>query len=169
MGTDAPGLAELALTAIDDPGSALLVPYFDGERTPNLPDATGTFVGLTNTITPAQLALGAHDGVLCGLLNGVDALRRVGATIDGRVFLIGGGSRSVAYRQRCADLLGQTITVPDSDETVAAGAAVQAAAVIGGDPLDVVSARWSLGAGTDVSPSADGTAIRQRYATENVR
>ncbi len=168
LGTDPPGLAELALAAIDDPGSALLVPYFDGERTPNLPDATGTFVGLTNTTTRAQLALGAHDGVLCGLLNGVDALRRVGATVDGRVFLIGGGSRSIAYRQRCADLLGQTITVPDSDETVAAGAAVQAAAVIGGDPLDVVSARWSLGSGTDVSPTADGTAIRQRYATESV-
>lgn len=169
LGTDAPGLAELALTTIDDPGSALLVPYFDGERTPNLPDATGTFVGLTTTTTRAQLALGAHDGVLCGLLNGVDALRRVGATIDGRVFLIGGGSRSVAYRQRCADLLGQTITVPDSDETVAAGAAVQAAAVFGTDDLDVVSTRWSLGAGTDVSPVVDGSAIRQRYATESVR
>ena len=106
--------------------------------------------------------------MLCGLLNGVDALRRVGATVDGRVFLIGGGSRSIAYRQRCADLLGQTITVPDSDETVAAGAAVQAAAVIGGDPLDVVSASWSLGSGTDVSPIADGTAIRQRYVNETV-
>ena len=169
LGTDAPGLAELAVTAIDDPGSALLVPYFDGERTPNLPDATGTFVGLTNTTTRAQIALGAHDGVLCGLLNGVDALRRVGATIDGRVFLIGGGSRSIAYRQRCADLLGHTITVPDSDETVAAGAAVQAAAVAGNEQLDAVSTRWQLGAGVDVSPGADGSAIRQRYATQSVR
>ncbi len=165
LGTDPPGLAELALTAVEDPGSALLVPYFDGERTPNLPDATGTFAGLTNTTTRAQLALAAHDGVLCGLLNGVDALRQVGATIGGRVFLIGGGSRSVAYRQRCADLLGQTITVPDSDETVAAGAAVQAAAITNGEPLGVISQRWQLGVGTDVTPQSDGSAIRQRYAT----
>ena len=58
-----------------------------------------------------------------GVLFGVDALREVGATVDGRVFLVGGGSRSVAYRQRCADLLGAPITVPDADETVATGAA----------------------------------------------
>ena len=80
LGTDAPGLADLALRAADDPGAATLVPYFDGERTPNLPDATGTFTGLTNTITREQLALAAHDGVLCGLIGGVDALRAVGAT-----------------------------------------------------------------------------------------
>jgi xylulokinase len=163
LGTDAAGLAELALTAVDDPGSVVLVPYFDGERTPNLPDATGTFAGLTNATTGAQLALAAHDGVLCGLLNGVDALRRVGATIGGRVFLIGGGSRSVAYRQRCADLLGQTITVPDSDETVAAGAAVQAAGMFSGDPLAEISRRWQLGIGTEVSPRSNGSEIRRRY------
>lgn len=62
----------------------MLVPYFDGERNPNLPDATGTLHGLTNTTTREQLAIAAHDGVLCSLLNGVDALRRVGATVDGR-------------------------------------------------------------------------------------
>jgi xylulokinase len=165
LGTDPPGLADLALSAVDDPGTASLVPYFDGERTPNLPDATGTFVGLTNSTTRAQLALAAHDGVLCGLLNGVDALRNVGATIGGRMFLIGGGSRSITYRQRCADLLGQTVTVPDSDETVAAGAAVQAAAVTSGDPVSVISPRWQLGAGADVSPKADGSMIRHRYAS----
>ena len=164
LGTDPAGLAESALTAIDDPGSVLLVPYFDGERTPNLPDATGTFVGLTNSTTRAQLALAAHDGVLCGLLDGVDALRTMGATIGGRVFLIGGGSRSVAYRRRCADLLGQTITVPDSDETVATGAAVQAAAITSGHAVAVVSQRWQLGGGTDVKPHSDGSTIRRRYA-----
>jgi xylulokinase len=164
LGTDAPGLAELALTAVDDPGSALLVPYFDGERTPNLPDATGTFVGLTNATTRAQLALGAHDGVLCGLLNGVDALRRVGATIDGRVFLIGGGSRSLAYRQRCADLLGSPVTIPDSDETVAAGAAVQAAVITTQQTFVAVAARWGLGAGVDATPASDAAAVRVRYA-----
>ncbi len=163
LGTDPPGLAELALGAVDDPGTALLVPYFDGERTPNLPDATGTFVGLTNSTSRAQLALGAHDGVLCGLLNGVEALRRVGATIGGRVFLIGGGSRSVAYRQRCADLLGQTVTVPESDETVAAGAAVQAGVLAVGSTFDALTGQWGLGRGTDLAPRHDGSAIVARY------
>lgn len=164
LGTDPPGLAELALTATADPGSALLVPYFDGERTPNLPDATGTFHGLTNATTREQLALAAHDGVLCGVLHGVDALRSVGATVDGRVFLVGGGARSVAYRQRCADLLGQAIVVPHSDETVATGAAAQAAAIAGGDTPDEVAERWQLGAGVEIEPIHDATARRTRYA-----
>ncbi len=163
LGTDAPGLAELALSAADDPGGVTLVPYFDGERTPNLPDATGTLIGLTNLTTRAQLALAAHDGVLCGLLGGVDALRSVGATIDGRVFLVGGGSRSLAYRQRLADLLGQPIVVPHTDETVAAGAAVQAAAITGAGSFDELTRRWHLGAGTTVEPRHDAAAVRDGY------
>jgi xylulokinase len=164
LGTDPPGIAELAMGAIADPGSALLVPYFDGERTPNLPDATGTFHGLTTSTTREQIALAAHDGVLCCVLYGVDALRSVGATIDGRVFLVGGGARSVAYRQRCADLLACPITVPDADETVATGAAAQAAAISEGATLDAVAERWGLGAGTEVDPRHDAGDLRARYA-----
>ena len=164
LGTDPAGLADLALAAVGDPGAVTLVPYFDGERTPNLPDATGTFAGLTNATTREQLALAAHDGVLCGLLAGVDALRAVGATIEGRVFLIGGGSRSAAYRQRAADLLGQRVVVPDTDETVATGAAVQAAVVGGAGTFDDIAVRWRLGAGVTVEPGRDATARRTAYA-----
>ncbi|MEJ7799132.1 MAG: xylulokinase [Ilumatobacter sp.] len=163
LGTDPAGLAELALATVGDPGRVVLVPYFDGERTPNLPDATGAFAGLTNATTRDQLALAAHDGVLCGLLDGVDALRAVGATIDGRVFLVGGGSRSAAYRQRAADLLHRSVIVPDTDETVATGAAVQAAVIATGDTFDAVAARWNLGAGTTIEPATDAQAIRTHY------
>jgi xylulokinase len=164
LGTDAPGIAELAIEAIADPGSALLVPYFDGERTPNRPDATGTFHGLTTSTTREQIALAAHDGVLCCVLFGVDALRSVGATVDGRVFLVGGGARSAAYRQRCADLLACPVTVPDSDETVATGAAAQAAAIFGASTPESVAARWGLGTGTEVEPRHDVGDLRERYA-----
>jgi xylulokinase len=169
LGTDTAGSAQLALAALDDPGSVTLVPYFDGERTPNLPDATGTFTGLTNSTTREQLALAAHDGVLCGLLDGVDALRAVGATVDGRQFLIGGGSRSAAYRQRMADLSGRTVVVPDADETVATGAAVQAAAVVSGHGIDEVAERWRLGAGATVTGIGDASGIRERYAAARSR
>ena len=164
LGTDATGLAELALSATDDPGSSVLVPYFDGERTPNLPDATGTLHGLTTATTREQIALAAHDGVLCGLLDGVDALRRVGATVDGRVFLVGGGSRSAAYRQRAADLVASTVTVPHSDETVATGAAAQAAAMHTGESVADVATRWGLGAGDEIAPARDASARRVAYA-----
>jgi len=162
LGVDAAGLAELALAATGDDGP-MLVPYFDGERTPNLPDATGTWLGLTNHTTREQLARAAHDGVLCGLLDGLDHLRSTGATADGRMFLVGGGGRSPAYRQRLADLAGHPITVPDLDEAVATGAAVQAAVVAGAGSFADVAARWSLGTGTSVDPTTNATAIRASY------
>lgn len=164
LGADAAGCAQLALAAATDPGEVTLVPYFDGERTPNLPDATGSFFGLTNLVSREQLALAAHDGVVCGLLHGLEALRDVGATVDGRTFLVGGGSRSPAYRQRCADLATAAIVVPDTDETVATGAAVQAAAIARGDELDTVAERWSLGRGAVVEPRHDASSVRIRYA-----
>ena len=164
LGVDAAGLAELALSAIDDPGGVVLVPYFDGERTPNRPDATGSLVGLTPATSRTQLALAAHDGVLCGLLDGVDALAAVGASVGGRRFLVGGGARSAAYRQRLADLSGRQAVVPDADETVATGAALQAAVVVTGDAFPAVAARWGLGRGATVDPAVDARDHRQAYA-----
>lgn len=166
LGTDAPGLSELALAADPGFGGVTLIPYFDGERTPNLPDATGLFAGLRRTTTRADLARAAHDGVVCGLLDGLDALRGAGVAADGRLHLVGGGARSAAYRQRTADLWGAPIRVPDADEAVATGAAVQAAVVAeSGADAAVVAARWNLGTGADVDPvAADGAEVRAAYA-----
>jgi len=163
LGTDAAGLAELALQA--ETTEVTVVPWFDGERTPNRPDASGSLLGLRTDTTREQLALAAHDGVLCGLLNGVDALAECGVDTSGTLHLIGGGSRSVAYRQRCAELWGRPIAIPRSDETVATGAAAQAASVLDGDTLDLVQQRWSLGESDMVVPtgSVDVAAIRCRY------
>jgi xylulokinase len=144
-----------AAAALDAPAGAhgvRLTPYFDGERTPNLPDASGTFEGLRNDTTSADLARAAHEGVLRGLLFGREALAAEGAAVDGRVHLIGGGARSPAYRQILADLLGSSIRVPDADETVATGGAVQAAAMLGRSFADTATA-WDLGAGIDIGPS----------------
>jgi xylulokinase len=144
-----------AAAALDAPAGAhgvRLTPYFDGERTPNLPDATGTFEGLRNDTTSADLARAAHEGVLRGLLFGREALAAAGAAVDGRVHLIGGGARSPAYRQILADLIGASIRVPDADETVATGGAVQAAAMLGRSFANTATA-WDLGAGIDIGPS----------------
>lgn len=150
------GADELARLALAAPewGGVRLLPYFDGERTPNLPGATGTLAGLTNTTTREQLALAAHDGVLCGLLDGVDALEAAGASIDGRRFLVGGGARSEAYRRRSADLSAQPVVVPEAGEIVAVGAAVQAAAVTEQISIGEIAHRWDLGQGTIVEPRA---------------
>ncbi|MEM9203340.1 MAG: xylulokinase [Actinomycetota bacterium] len=152
IGADQSAFAALALEAPEGANGATLTPYFDGERTPNLPDATGSFDGLRNDTSRADLARAAHEGVLRGLLFGLDALRAAGASIDGRLHLIGGGAKSPAYRQILADLHGRPIRVPDADETVATGGAVQAAAVLGRSFAETASA-WGLGAGVDIEPS----------------
>ena len=76
LDTDLAGLERLALAASPGAGGLSLLPYLDGERTPDLPDATGTLGGLTRgNATPENLARAAVEGMLCGLADGVDALR----------------------------------------------------------------------------------------------
>lgn len=166
MGTDAQGLGELALGAPSGFGGVTLVPYFDGERTPNLPDATGSILGLRTDTTREEIALAAHDGVLCGLFSGVDALAAAGVRTDGRLHLIGGGARSVAYQQRCADLRGAPIFVPAAGEAVATGAALQAAVVHAGEVSRDIADRWELAAALVIEPApgSTGDEVRRAFA-----
>jgi xylulokinase len=150
LGADRDRFAQLALEAPSGADGVVLTPYFDGERTPNLPDATGTFAGLRNSTTPADLARAAHEGVVRGLLHGLEALADAGASVGGTLHLIGGGAQSPAYRAVVADLHGAAIRVPHDDETVAAGACVQAARVVGGSEA---TEAWSLGDGLEVNPT----------------
>ncbi len=137
-------LAELALSApSEDAERPILVPYLDGERTPNRPDASGVLSGLRPGTSRAQVARAAFEGVLLGLLEGLDALHASGVPTGGRIVLTGGGAASPAYRQLLADLSGEPVYVSDLDETSAAGAAVQAAAMIQGRSVDEVTAAWA--------------------------
>jgi xylulokinase len=166
LGHDAASFADLALSVGPATTQPVLVPYFDGERTPNLPDADGALRGLRTSTTAADLARSAHVGVLCGLLDGIDELARAGAPSSGAVRLVGGGANSAAYRQLLADLVGGVVTVPTVVEAVATGACVQAAVVGGGGSAGEVVARWGLRSGIDVAPrdGADGAGCRAAYA-----
>jgi xylulokinase len=158
--------ATLALEAPPGSDGLVVLPYFDGERTPDRPSATGVLAGLRSSTTRATLLRAAHEGVVCGLLDGLDALA-AHAPVDGRLFLVGGGARSAAYRQLVADLSGRPVVVPDADELVAAGACVQAAAVAHQrQPADVAAA-WGLATGTVVEPGPGAVAaadVRAAYA-----
>lgn len=171
QGLDASGLVELALQAEPGSNGATLVPYFDGERTPNRPDATGSLVGLRHDVGRPELARAAHEGVVCGLLDGVDALTAAGVDLSGRLLLIGGGARSAAYQQVMAHLAGRPVAIPQVDEAVASGACVQAAAILTGTDPIAVAAEWGIGAALPVeapnSPVATSSMaaeeIRARY------
>ncbi len=165
LGVDHERFDTLVLETAAGASGLVLLPYFDGERTPNLPGATGTLTGIRSTVTPAQLARAAVEGVVCNLLAGADALGW--GTAEGRVFLIGGAARSEAYRRVVADLTGRVVVVPSDDELVATGAAVQAAAVHLDCDFGQVSEAWGLGVGEVVEPDdrVDNLAIRAAYAS----
>ena len=92
-----------ALAAPAGAGGIVLVPYLDGERTPNRPDATGTLVGLRSDVEPGAIARAAFEGVVCGLLEALDALTATGVDATGRLWLVGGGARSLAYQRVVVD------------------------------------------------------------------
>lgn len=169
LGADNAELDALALEAAPGSGGMVLLPYLSGERTPNRPKATGVLGGITAELSRAGLARAAYEGVVFGLLDGLDALSAAtngSVGRGGRTFLIGGGARSSAYRRIVADLSGQPITIPAGEEHVALGACVQAAALLHECSPDEVAAAWELGRGTVVEPDAgvDRVALRARYA-----
>ncbi len=141
LGVSYDELDQLALSAPPGAGGLTLLPYLDGERTPDRPTATGVLAGLRSDVGREQLARAAFEGVACGLLDGLDALRSACPSAGGRVILVGGGGRSRAYQQVLADLIGQPVVVPYGDEHVAAGACLQAATIASGaSPADVARA-----------------------------
>ena len=131
-GTDLDGLSSRALTAEPGAGGIALLPYLDGERSPNRPDATGVLRGLTTqNATPANLARAAIEAVLGTLAEAADLIAAQGASRE-RVLLIGGGARSEAARRLAPGILGVPVLVPAPEEYVALGAARQAAWALAG-------------------------------------
>jgi xylulokinase len=163
LGTDVEGLDALALDAPAGARGLVLLPYLDGERTPDLPHATGTLAGLTRAaMTPAHFARAAVEGMLCGLADAVDALSRQGIS-PRRVLLIGGASRSTAVRTVAASLFGVPVVVPQPDEYVARGAARQAAWALAGGREPPA---WDVPVLATHQPAdlASGRAVRAAYA-----
>jgi xylulokinase len=158
LSVDHDGLAELALSAEPGSGGVVLVPYFEGERTPNLPDAKASIHGLTlASTTPANLARAAIEGMLCGLADGLDAVRAAGVR-ERRILLIGGAAQNSAVQAVAAQVFDAPVEVPVPGEYVADGGAVQAAwALTGSRPSWTVETSAAL-------PVDTRPVIRTQYA-----
>ncbi|WP_062317842.1 xylulokinase [Demequina maris] len=137
-------LGALAMEAEPGAGGLTLVPYFEGERTPNLPDATATLSGMTlaNT-TRANMARAAIEGMLAAQAVGMEAILSAGVVAK-RALLVGGSAQNPAVQAIAAQVFDVPVEVPEPGEYVAAGAAVQAAWALTGSrpawPLAVVAA-----------------------------
>jgi xylulokinase len=102
------------------------VPFYSGERTPNLPNATGTILGLTPlNMTQPHLLRSALESALFGLKFGLTAFEKQGLSPK-KIHLTGGGSKSALWRQMAADIFNCDIAVPEAAESAAFGAALQA-------------------------------------------
>jgi xylulokinase len=158
LGVDHAELGRLALSAQPGSDGLVLVPWFAGERTPNRPDATATLSGMTlASTTRSNLARAAIEGMLCGLADGLDAVRAQGVVAE-RILLIGGAAQNSAVQAIAAQVFDVPVVVPEPGEYVALGAATQAAWALTG-----VRPSWPVPLAAAPAPDYRPV-IRQQYA-----
>ena len=159
LGVDHARLSELAMSAPAGCDGLVLVPYFEGERTPNKPDATGALHGMNlKNSSPAHMARAAIEGILSGLGAGIDALIAQGASAS-RILLVGGGAQSEAIKRIAPSVFGLPVIVPPAGEYVADGAARQSAWILepGAQPP-----AWNI-EGEEMFTGTYTPSVRERY------
>lgn len=156
LGVDHNQLGELALKAPAGADGVVLIPYFEGERTPDLPDAKASIHGLSlKNNTRENISRAAIEGMLCGLAAGLAALQNAGVKTE-RVILVGGAAANPAVQQIAAEVFGVSVTVPAPGEYVANGAARQAASILlGSAPI------WNIETLAKIESAGQGPALVQ--------
>ena len=151
----------LALSSTPGAHGLTLLPYFEGERTPNRPNATGVFSGMNiANSNPADIARAMIEGMLSGLADAVQSLADLGVDIK-RVLIIGGAAKNRAVGEIASALFGRPVLIPPAGEYVADGAAKQAAwALLGGATPPV----WNLGKATHIEAAATPEVL-EKYRT----
>ncbi|MFJ8898937.1 xylulokinase [Streptomyces sp. NPDC102370] len=133
--------------AVEPGRDVTLLPFLDGERTPNLPHSSGLLHGLRHDTTGGQLLQAAYDGAVYSLLAALDLVLDQDADPSAPLLLIGGGARGTAWQQTVRRLSGRPVQVPEAKELVALGAAAQAAGLLTGEDPAAVARRWNTAAG----------------------
>jgi xylulokinase len=139
---------------VEPGGTAVVLPFLDGERTPDLPYASGLVHGLRHDTTPGQLLQAAYDGAAHALLTALDDVLRHGGegSSDAPILLIGGGARGRAWQDTVRRLSGRAVQLPRAAELVALGAAAQAAGLVTGEQPADVARRWGTADGPLLDP-----------------
>lgn len=160
LGVDHDQLAQLALETEPGANGLTMIPYLEGERTPNLPHATGSFVGMSlSSMNPRDVARAAVEGLLCLLAEGLEAMTDMGVPVKS-IQLIGGAARNPAVQQIAPAIFEREILVPEPGEYVADGAARQAAWVLAGSET---APQWT-GSRVTTFTAKPTRFVRERYA-----
>ena len=126
-------IGKLALAAKPGCDGLTMLGYFEGERTPNRPDAKGLLAGITNNnLTAENICRAAIETIICGLVDSISTLTSTGAKIE-RVMIIGGAAKNPGVGPIAASILGRPVMTFPPREFVADGAARQAAWALTGD------------------------------------
>ncbi len=170
LGCDLERLSALALQSSPGAYGMVLLPYLEGERTPDLPHTAGTLAGLRReSMKPEHLARAAFEGMLCGLADALDVLRRRGVAVH-RIFLLGQAAELPAVQALAPAVFGTQVVVPQAADYTTLGAARQAAWALGvahGHHTPATPPQWPAPAATLCDPGDDlpvGQAVRQQYA-----
>ena len=117
----------------------LAVPYFNGERTPNLAGGKACLFGLDGqNMQRENFFRAVVEGVSFGLYYGLERMAEQGICAK-EIVLTGGGSNSQIWRQIVADICNVNVSVPKQQETAAFGAALQALAIISEEELEEIA------------------------------
>ncbi|MDI3390241.1 FGGY family carbohydrate kinase [Streptomyces sp. B-S-A8] len=169
LGTDLEGLSQLATESTPGAHGLVLLPYLEGERTPQLPHTAGTLSGLRReSMKPEHLARAAFEGMLCSLADALDVLRGRGVEVR-RVFLLGPAAELPAVQAAAPMLLGAQVVVPQAADYAALGAARQAAWALGvsqGTLGPQQPPAWQGASAQVFEPGEElpvGQAVRQQY------
>lgn len=169
LNRDLQGLSELAMKSTPGAHGLVLLPYLEGERTPDLPHTAGTLAGLRReSMKPEHLARAAFEGMLCGLGDALEVLRGRGVQVR-RVFLLGPAAELPAVTALAPALFGAQVVVPEPADYTTLGAARQAAWALGAARGQAVQEppAWPPAACRVYEPGEDvpvGQAVRQQYA-----
>jgi xylulokinase len=165
LGVDFDELDRLALLAPPGAEGLSLVPYFEGERSPNRPDAAGALHGATTrNLLPANVARAVVEGLLASMAYCVDKISAQGVEVQ-RIILIGGGARSEAVRRIAPAVLGAPVHVPTPAEYVALGAARQAAWTLSQQDSPP---SWSFGVTTSYTAEPTPQVLEQYRAAQQL-
>ncbi|MDP1720988.1 MAG: FGGY family carbohydrate kinase [Candidatus Nanopelagicaceae bacterium] len=136
LGVSHAEFGERALAAKPGAEGLTLLPYFEGERTPDRPNATGALTGLNlSNSTPENIARAMIEGMLCGLVGAVTHLKNDGVEVK-RILIIGGAAKNPAIAPIASALFGKPVHLPSIGEYVADGASKQMAWALQGSMHD---------------------------------
>ncbi|MBT2364445.1 xylulokinase [Streptomyces sp. ISL-10] len=140
-------------------GELVVLPYLDGERTPDLPAAAGLLTGLRHTTTRQQILGAAYEGAVVTVLRALDEVMRAcgedpasPAAAARPLRLVGGGAKGRHWIETVRRLSGRPVLIPDSTELVALGAAALAATAATGEDAVSVATGWGTGDGRELPP-----------------